>query len=96
MSMSKQMGAPKHVFLCRISVRFLVISAGDAISAKFHNKLLKRVKLHISKYMVRCFFQDALLLRSALDSEGPGPSPGPMAKHGRSRVDIEVGGRWSM
>ena len=37
----------------------IVISAGDAIFAKFYNKLLKLVKVHISTYMVWCLFQEA-------------------------------------
>ena len=62
----------------------MIISAADAIFAKFNKKLLTRVKLPISRYMVRCVFQEALFLRSAVDSEGPrpGPDPGPGTKHG--------------
>ena len=54
----------------------IVISAGDAIFAKLHKKCLKLVTLHISTYIVCCFFQEAFFLRSAVDSEGPGPGPG--------------------
>ena len=54
----------------------IVISPGDAIFAKLHRKCLEHLKQHISRYMVCCFFQDALFLRSAVDSEGPGPGPG--------------------
>ena len=61
----------------------IVISAGGAIFAKFHTKLLKRVKLHISRYVVHCFTQEAVFLMSVADSEGPvpGPGPGPIWAH---------------
>ena len=61
-----------------------VVSTGDAIFAKFHEKLIKHIDLHISRYMVCCFFQEVFCLRSAVDSEGPGhgPGPGSGAQHG--------------
>ena len=71
----------------------IVISAGDAIFAKFHKKLLKCMKLHISRHMVCCFFQEAVFLGSAVDSEGPGPGPGPGpgAQHGPKNLVLGGG-----
>ena len=45
----------------------IVVSAGDAIFAKFHKPILKHIKLHISRHMGCC----------SGDSKGPGPGPGP-------------------
>ena len=45
----------------------IVISAGDAIFAKFYQKCLKHTKLHILSYRTCHIFQDALFLRSAND-----------------------------
>ena len=86
-SSRKKVGGCKARLFVQISGAVLVvitISARDAIFAKFHKKYLKRLKLHISRYMVHCFFQEGVCLMSAVDSEGPrpGPGPGPGAKHG--------------
>ena len=53
----------------------IVISAGDAIFAKFHKKYLKRAKLPISRYMVSCFFQEAVFLGLPRTAKGPAPGP---------------------
>ena len=59
------MGAVKHVFLQKNSGAVfvvIVISAGDAIFAKFYKKCLKHVKLHICSFLVCCFFQESVVV----------------------------------
>ena len=54
-----------------------VISAVDAIFAKFHKQCLKPQITRFKVYGMLFFPEVAFCLRSAVDSEGPGPGPGP-------------------
>ena len=59
----------------------IVISAGDAIFAKFHEKLVKRSKLHILTYRTCRFFQDTRFFEVWLRQRRARARPGPWA-HG--------------